>query len=136
MKLNPYLNFGGTCREAFQVYEKLLGGKITALHTFGEAPADMPMPPDWRDKVMHAALTFGDNVLMASDAPPGRHEKMQGVSVSLNVDTPEEAERIWKGLEQGSQIIMPLQQTFFAQRFGMMTDRFGTPWMINCANKS
>jgi PhnB protein len=135
MKLNPYLNFGGTCREAFQHYEKLLGGKIAFLHTFGEAPAEMQMPADWRDKVMHATLTVGDNVLMGSDAPPGRHEKMQGVSVSLNVDTPDEAERIWKGLEQGAQVMMPLQQTFWAQRFGMLTDRFGTPWMINCEAK-
>ena len=135
MKLNPYLNFGGNCREAFQVYEKLLGGKITMLMTFGEAPEDMQVSSDWRDKVMHATLAFGDNLLMASDAPPGRAEKMQGVWVSLNVDTPEEAQRIWKGLEQGAHIVMPIQQTFWAQRFGMLTDRFGTPWMVNCEEK-
>lgn len=134
MKINPYLVFKGNCREAFQAYEKILGGKIEGISTFGEAPPGMSQP-GWSDKVMHAFMTFGDNVLMASDAPPEHYEPMKGMSVSLNVDTPQEAERIWKSLAEGAQVRMELQPTFWAERFGMLVDRFGTPWMINCQKK-
>lgn len=135
MKLNPYLNFDGNCEEAFQLYAKVLGGKIGAMVTFAEAPAEARAKPEWRDKIMHARMSFGDNVLMASDAPPEHYQPMQGLFVSLNVDTPEEAERIWQAFAEGARINMPLQPTFWAQRFGMLTDRFGTPWMINCEDK-
>lgn len=135
MKMNPYLLFNGNCKQAFQFYAKVLNGKIAGMTTFGEAPAEMQTQPQWRDKVMHAWMTFGDNVLMASDAPPDHAEPMQGISISLNVDTAEEAERIWKAFAEGAQIKMALQQTFWALRFGMLVDRFGTPWMINCEAK-
>ncbi len=135
MKMNPYLSFNSNCKEAFQLYEKVLGGKIGAMITFGEAPPEAQAKPDWHDKIMHARMTFGDNVLMASDAPPEHYEPMKGIAVSLNVDTPQEAERIWKAFAEGAQVTMPLQPTFWAQRFGMLTDRFGTPWMINCEAK-
>jgi PhnB protein len=135
MQCNPYLVFNGNCEPAFKFYEKVLGGKIIGMMKFGETPAADMHGPDFRDKIVHARLSFGNNVLMASDAPPQYFEPMKGMSVSLNVDTPDEAERIYKSLSDGAQIKMALQETFWALRYAMLTDRFGTPWMINCEKK-
>lgn len=132
MHINPYLSFAGNCREAIQAYQKILGGDIVAMMPHKGTPAEAHVPADWHDKIMHARLVFGDNVLMASDAPPGRFEKMQGMEVALNVKEPTEAERIFKALAEGGAVTMPLNETFWAVKFGMLTDRFGTPWMINC----
>ena len=96
------------------------------------SPAEEHVPAEWRSKIMHARLVLGDQVLMASDAPPGRQDAMKGFSVSLNVDTTAEAERIYGALAENGTVTMPIQQTFWAARFGMLVDRFGTPWMINC----
>jgi len=90
------------------------------------------VPPEWHDKIMHARLTVGDETLMGSDAPPGRYEAMKGFSVTLGIADPADAERIFQALAQGGTVRMPIQPTFWAQRFGMLVDRFGTPWMINC----
>jgi PhnB protein len=134
MKMNPYLTFDGNCEEAFKAYEKILGGKIQAMMTFDSRPEqECPVPADWKKKILHACLTFGDNMLMASDAPPGNSAKMQGISVALHPKEPAEAERLFDALADGGQVTMPLGETFWAQRFGMLTDRFGTPWMINCS---
>jgi PhnB protein len=135
MQLNPYLMFKGNCKEAFTFYQKVLGGKIIAMMTHGETPAAEHTKPEWQDKIIHARMTVGDQVLMASDAPAEHFEPMQGFSVSVNVDTAEEAERIFKDLSEGAQVRMPLAPTFWAIRFGMLVDRFGTPWMINCEKK-
>jgi PhnB protein len=133
MKLNPYLFFNGNCEEAFKLYAELLNGKIEMMMPHRGSPAEAHVGPEWQDKIMHARLSFGDHVLMASDAPPGRGaDAMKGFSVSINVDTPEEAERIFRGLSQGGTVQMPMEQTFWALRFGMCVDRFGTPWMVNC----
>ena len=132
MQLNPYLTFNGQCEAAFKFYEKCLGGKIEAMLTHEGTPAEQHVPPEWRKKILHARLTVGDQVLMASDAPPERYEKPQGFSVSLNVNTPAEAERIFHALAENGKVQMPLEQTFWAVRFGMLVDRFGIPWMINC----
>jgi PhnB protein len=132
MHVNPYLTFDGDCEEAFNVYEKVLGGKIVAMMTHKGTPAEEHVPAEWRDKILHARLVFGDNVLMASDAPPGRQEKMQGFSVSLVMTDPAEAERVFNALADGGSVRMPLGETFWAKKFGMLTDRFGTPWMVNC----
>jgi PhnB protein len=132
MQLNPYLTFKGQCEEAFKFYEKSLGGKITAMFPHAGTPAEQHVPPEWRSKIMHASLTIDNQVLMGSDAPPGRYEQPQGVSVSLNVKTPADAERIFKALSENGKVTMPLQQTFWAARFGMTVDRFGIPWMVNC----
>jgi PhnB protein len=132
MKLNPYLTFDGDCEEAFKVYEKVLGGKIVAMMPHEGTPAEAQVPAEWRNKILHARLLFGDNVLMASDAPPGRFEKMQGFSVSLVLQDPAEAERIFSAFADGGTVRMPLGETFWAKKFGMLTDRFGTPWMVNC----
>ena len=133
MKMNPYLIFNGNCEEAFVAYEKILRGKIQAMMRHAGTPAETHVPAEWRDKIIHASLTFGGNTLMASDAPPSSYEKMQGTTVSLQRDEPAEAERLYNALSDGGKVTLPLGETFFAQKFGMLVDRFGTPWMIHCA---
>jgi PhnB protein len=136
MQMNIYLFFNGQCEEACRFYAKLLGGKIEAMSTYADAPPDSSrnpqVPPEWGNKIMHAHVTAGDMTLMASDAPPQHFQQPQGFSVSLNVDKPAEAERMYRELAKGGQQTMPIQETFWALRFGMLTDRFGIPWMVNC----
>ena len=132
MELNPYLVFNGQCEAAFKFYERCLGGKIEMMLKHGEAPSADQVPVDWRDKVMHVRMSLGDKALMGSDAPPDRYEAPQGFSVSLGVDSAAEAERIFSALSEDGTMRMPLQQTFWATRFGMVVDRFGIPWMVNC----
>ncbi|HKN01318.1 MAG TPA: VOC family protein [Candidatus Binataceae bacterium] len=132
MQLNPYLTFNGNCADAFKSYEKTLGGKIVMMMTHAESPAADQVPANWRDKIIHARMTVGDEVLMGSDAPPDRFVPMKGICVSLSVDAPADAERIFSALAANGSVQMPLQRTFLASRFGMLIDRFGTPWMINC----
>jgi PhnB protein len=132
MRMNPYLTFSGQCEEAFTFYAKVLDGKIIAMMPHEGTPAADHVPPEWRNKIIHARMTFGDNVLMASDAPPDRFEKTQGCSVSLNIDDPAEADRVFAALAANGTVRMPIGETFWALRFGMLVDRFGTPWMINC----
>jgi PhnB protein len=131
MYLNPYLGFNGNCREAFQAYEKIFRGKILMMQTNGESPMADQMPPEVRDRVMHARLAVGDKLLMGGDNP-GNDVKVTGFCVMFGTDTPEEADRIFGELSQGGTIEMPIAETFWASRFGMCTDRFGIPWMVNC----
>ena len=133
MQLNPYLLFNGQCEEAFKFYEKCLGGTIESLWTFGNSPMAEKMPVEWRGKVMHAALKLGDGmILMGSDPPPGDYQVPQGFSVSLSVKDPAETERIFNELAQDGKVTMPVQKTFWSERFGMLIDKFGIPWMVNC----
>ena len=132
MQLNPYLTFNGQCEAAFKFYEKVLGGKIEAMMTYGSSPMAEQTQPEWRNKIMHARMTVGDQMLMASDAPPDRHEAMKGIMVTLGIDNPTEAERIFGALSEKGTVQMPIQKTFWAERFGMLVDQFGTPWMVNC----
>ena len=132
MQLNPYLTFNGKCEAAFKFYEQCLRGKIEIMMTHGDSPMAQQVPSEWRNKIIHARLTVGDNVLMGSDAPPERYEEMKGFSVSLSVDDPAEAERIFNALTANGTVRMPLQKTFWAVRFGMLVDQFGVPWMVNC----
>src|SRR5260370_42452562 len=118
MQLNPYLNFKENCAAAFNFYEKNLGGKIGMMMTFGESPMAEQVPAAHRDKVMHARITIGDQLLMGSDAPPDRFEPMKGFSVSLQVDTAAEAEEIFKALSEKGNVAMPIQKTFLAERVG------------------
>jgi PhnB protein len=136
MQLNAYLMFKGQCEEAFQFYAKCLGGKIAAKMTYGESPMAKQTAPEWQEKIIHMRVAVGDQVLMGSDAPPDRFEKPQGFSVTISVDTPAEAERIYKALSESGEIRMAIQETFWAQRFAMFVDKFGTPWMINCEKAS
>src|SRR5262245_35881042 len=130
--INTYLLFNGTCEEAFKLYAKVLGGKIESMMSNEESPMKDQVAPDQRKKILHAKMSIGEDVLMASDAPPDRFEKPQGFSVSVNVKTPADAERVYNSLSPGGQIIMPLSETFWAKKFGMFVDKYGTPWMINC----
>ena len=132
MKLNPYLNFPGTCEEAMNTYAKVLGGEVVAMLAYGDMPGDHPVPEDMRKKIAHARLVVDDQVLMASDSGPDRFKPMQGVSVTLNIPEPPEAERVFKALAEGGTAIMPLEETFWAHKFGVLVDRFGTQWMVNC----
>jgi len=132
MQVNPYLTFNGTCESAFKFYEKVLGGKIQAMIPHKGSPAESHVPPEWQDKIMHARLAIGDEVLMASDAPTDRYDPPKGFSVTLGVKNPAEAERIFKALAEKGTVTMPIGETFWAARFGMCVDRFGIPWMINC----
>jgi PhnB protein len=132
MQLNPYLTFKGQCEPAFKFYQKVLGGKIEAMIPHEGTPAAEHVPTEWRSKIMHARLVLGDKVLMGSDAPPEHYEEMKGFSVTLGIDDPTEAERVFHALAESGTVRMPIQETFWAKRFGMLVDRFGTPWMINC----
>ena len=132
MQLTTYLNFDGQCEAAFRFYEQCLGGEIEAMLTHKETPAAEHVSEEWQDKIMHARLVVGDAVLMGSDSPPEYFEEPKGFSVSLQIDDPEEAERIFHALSENGTVRMPIQETFWAARFGMVTDRFGTPWMVDC----
>jgi PhnB protein len=132
MRIDPYLFFKGNCEEAFTFYAKLLNGKIEAMLKHEGTPAAEHTAKEWLQKILHARLVVGDQVLMASDAPPGHQQETGGYSVALQVPTVEEAKRVFDGLAAGGKINMPLSPTFFAKSFGMLVDRFGTPWMVNC----
>lgn len=132
MRLNPYLSFNGQCEAAFRLYEKCLRGKITFMMTYEDSPMTAQAPPGWGKKIVHATLTVDNWMLQGADVTPERYEKPQGFSVNLNMSDATEAERIFKTLAENGAVQMPLQQTFWAERFGVVTDQFGTPWLINC----
>ena len=132
MQMNPYLTFSGQCEAAFKFYARVLGGDVVAMIPHGDTPAAAHVPAEWRDKIVHARMVVGDKVLMGGDAPPGCGDAMQGFSVSLGIDDPAEAERVFHALAENGTVRMPIGETFWALRFGMLVDQFGTPWMINC----
>ena len=134
MKLNIYLNYGGNCREAFQFYEQHLGAKITRMHFFSEmppGPGSETLPEEWKKKaVMHARITLAGTELMGSDVPPQRFQPMRSVYLTLAASSTDEAERIYALLTNDGEVFMPMQETFFAHRFAMLRDKFGTSRMI------
>jgi PhnB protein len=132
MLINTYLVFSGRCEEAFDFYANVLGGKIVAKVPHAGTPAEGHVPEEWKSKLMHAHLTVGDQVLMGSDAPPDRYEAPKGFSVSLQIDDSADGQRVFNALAEGGMVRMPFQETFWARGFGMLVDRFGIPWMINC----
>ena len=132
-KVDTYLSFDGTAAEAMRSYARILGAKLEVLIKFGDAPSGMRGPPGSDDKVMHGQLSFanGDR-LMASDWIGGHpYEGMKGFSVALSYETASEARTAFDALVQGGMAILPMQQSFFAEAFGMLIDRFGTPWTIS-----
>ncbi|HEU5049299.1 MAG TPA: VOC family protein [Gemmatimonadales bacterium] len=133
MQIATYLNFDGNCEEAFRFYERLLGGKIEFILSHGDSPIADQVPEAWHPRVMHARLAVGDQLLLASDCPPESYEPPRGIFVMLNVDDATEAERVFRGLEEGGRATTPFGETFWADRFGMVVDRFGIPWMVNYA---
>jgi PhnB protein len=130
MRLHTYLNYGGNCAQAFRFYEQHLGGKITMMMTHGQQPNANDVPPEAKDAILYARMSIGETEVMGSDVPPDRFQPMRSVYLSLTVSSTEEAERIYALLSDGGQIFMPMQETFFALRFGMLRDKFGTSWMI------
>jgi len=132
MQVSPYLHFNGNCEAAFKYYEKVLGAKVVMMLTYEGAPPDMPTSAEWKNKVMHARISIDDEIIMGSDSPPGHFHKPQGFSVSLSVADPAEAERKFNALCEGGSVDMAFAKTFFSNGFGMGTDRFGIPWMVNC----
>ncbi|MEL6224905.1 MAG: VOC family protein [Cyanobacteria bacterium J06627_8] len=132
MKLIPYLNFDGDCEAAFKFYENVFGGKVVDMMIYGGSPMEGDVPSDWQSKIMHTSLIVGDQEIMGSDSPPGYFEEPKGTAITIGIADPEKAEQIFKALAENGVVKMDIQETFWAQRFGMVTDQFGTPWMINC----
>jgi PhnB protein len=130
MKLNPYLNFGGNCAEAFQFYEKQLGGKITMMMRFSDQPDPKNIPKGMEDGVLYVNMQLAGSEVMGSDVAADRFQPMRSVYLSLSLDSDAEAERVYALLKDAGEIFMPMAETFFASRFGMVRDRFGTSWMI------
>ena len=130
MQLNTYLNYGGNCEQAFRFYEEHLGGEITMLMRHGEQPNASNVAPEWKNAVLHARMALGGTELFGADMPPDRFQPMRSAYLSLSVDSVEEAERVYALLTDGGQIFMKMEETFFASRFAMLRDRFGTSWMI------
>jgi PhnB protein len=122
MQLNSYLTFNGQCEAAFRFYEQSLGGKIEAMITHAGTPAEAQVPPEWRDKIMHARLNVGNGTLMGSDAPADRYEAPKGSWVQIAIGDPLEAERIFQALAENGTVKMPMQKTFWASRFGMLVE--------------
>lgn len=132
MTLNPHLSFNGNCEEAFQFYERCLGAKIQGLFTYGSSPMAEQTPPEWRAKLMHATLAVGNNILYGADVRPDQYHPPSGFHLAVNVSDPKEAERVFQSLSEGGTVRMPLQKTFWSAAFGMVVDRFGVSWEINC----
>lgn len=132
-KVHPYLFFNGQCKEAFEFYAQCLGGKIEAMLTPEGTPMAQETPPELHQSIMHACMSVGGLVLQGSDCPPDYYEEPKGFCVQLSVETSAEAERIFHTLAENGKVTMPLEQTFWAARFGMLVDQFGIPWMVNCS---
>ncbi len=132
MQLVPYLNFNGNAREAFNFYANAFGGKITACMTYREGPKEMcdQMPPETLDHIMHSQLESDGAVLMGADGPPPHPAEVAGITVNIIVDSVKEAERIFAALSEGGDVKMPIAETFFAHRWGSLSDRYGKSWMI------
>jgi PhnB protein len=128
MKMHTYVNFSGNCAEAFRFYEKHLGGQIGMMMTHGQAPDQSRVNPDWKDAVLHARMSIGGTELLGADVPGA--QPMRSAYLSLSVESEAEAERIFAALSDGGEIFMPMEETFFATRFGQLRDRFGLNWMI------
>jgi len=130
MQLLTYLNYGGNCAEAFRFYEHHLGGRITMMMKHGEAPGQSQVPPGLEGGVLHARMTIGGTDLLGADVPPDRFQPMRSAYLTLTLDSTADAERIYALLSDNGEVFMPIQETFFAFRFAMLRDKFGTSWML------
>ena len=137
MRIEPSISlvFNGECDAAFTLYQECLEGTLAFRLTWGDSPMADQAPREWRDKILHATLTVGGTVLYGGDVLPGQYERPQGFQLHLNLDDAAAAERIFARLAEGGWVTVPLQQTFWAQRFGTVVDRFGIPWGINCGER-
>jgi PhnB protein len=132
MQVSPYLSFKGDCEAAFRFYERCFGGQVGSLFRYAGSPLVDRVPADWQDKIMHGSVTIGDLELMGADVAPDGYEAPRGFSLSIQIASTVDAERIFNELARGGKVAMPLEKTFWAARFGMLVDRFGIPWQINC----
>ncbi|HEY7499295.1 MAG TPA: glyoxalase/bleomycin resistance/extradiol dioxygenase family protein [Vicinamibacterales bacterium] len=132
LQMTTYVNFKGDCEAAFKLYEQCLGAEPGPIFRYGGSPMEADAPPDWSEKIMHGSVTIGGQVLMGADIVPDRYEEPKGIQLSLQLSSVADAERIFRELSSGGRIAMPLEKTFWAERFGILTDRFGIPWLINC----
>ncbi len=135
MKLSTYLYFAGNCKEALAFYEKTLGAKLTFSMPFGGSAAEGMMPPGWEDKILHASMELGGQIVMASDAPPNHSKPVGGFAVCVETETVEDARQRFEALAAGGQVTMPIAPTFWSPMFGMCEDRFGTPWIVTAAGE-
>jgi len=134
-QLNAYLGFDGTCAEAMRFYERTLGAKLEVLMTYGQSPIADQLPPGNTERVIHARLVHPDFVLMAGDSLVGQpYDGMKGITMTLSYPTVAEAQRVFDALSASGKVTMPYQKTFWADGFGMCTDKFGTPWMVNAGD--
>ncbi len=132
MELSPYLTFNGDCAEALKFYQQTFGAEVVLALPYGGSPMAEHVPAEWGDKLMHARIVIGGRQVMASDSMPGRYQPPAGLSLSLEFPDEREADRVFAALADGGAVHMPIQETFWAKRFGVVTDRFGTPWMVDC----
>jgi PhnB protein len=131
-KVNPYLNFNGAADKAIKHYESALGARTESIQRFGDVPGDQSSPEN-KNRVMHAVLQIGEGVIMMSDCPPGMEVTAgNNLSVVLDIDDPADLDRKFAALSAGGKITMPVNNTFWGARFGMLVDAFGIPWMLNC----
>jgi PhnB protein len=130
MAFHPYLMFSGNCRDAFTRYQEIFGGELVLL-PMSDQPDGQAVPAEQADMIMHAALRFGDDILMASDDPTGDGGPVKGMCVNYAVTDIAEARRVFEALAEGGEVTMPISETFWSPQFGMCVDRFGTPWMVN-----
>jgi len=132
MEVSAYVSFKGDCEEAFKCYEDELGATPGLLFRYADSPMADVVPEGWDKKIMHGSIRIGGKLLEGADVPPERYEKPQGFSLALNVSNAGEAERVFAKLGSGGRVVYPIEKTFWAERFGMIVDRFGIPWMISC----
>lgn len=132
LRLNPYLSFKGDCEAAFKLYERCFGAQLGLIFRYAGTPMENDVPADWSDKIMHGSIIIAGTTLMAADVAPQHYQEPQGYSLSLHLNDVAEAERIFNELAQGGRVLVPLDRTFWAALFGMVVDRFGIPWLINC----
>jgi PhnB protein len=133
VQLHTYLNYSGNCEQAFKFYEQHLGGTITMMMRHGEqpsAPNAPEVPAEWARAILHARMNIGGTELLGADIPPDRFQPIRSAYLSLTLGSDEEADRVFALLSDGGQIFMPMQDTFFASRFAMLRDKFGTSWML------
>ncbi len=132
MQMCVHLSFKGDCEAAFKFYERCLGAQPRSIFRYAGSPMADQAPAGWADKVMHGSVTVGDQVLMGADVAPDHYQAPKGFTLSLQMKGTADAERIFRELAEGGTVVLPLEQTFWAARFGMLVDRFGIPWQINC----
>ena len=135
MEVSAYLSFKGDCEAAFKFYEEELGAEHGLLFRYADSPMADVVPEGWDRKIMHGSVKIGGKVLEGADVPPASYEKPQGFSLALNVRNAEESERVFEKLGNGGRVVYPMEKTFWSERFGMVVDRFGIPWMVNCETR-